>query len=156
MSLLPIQGLQDAQALATFGQAASGLGLMGRDAGKLQSFFAASAQNGALAAGPLNADSVADAVAQLQSRGVVSPGNGKLEQAASLLESAKQLGVTATNYRGQVADIHAKAQQFGLTQTGNPAGTGATAAVVEAPPNSGKAVTWNKLHVAPFTFQDVL
>jgi hypothetical protein len=156
MSLLPIQGLQDAQALATFGQAASGLGLMGRDAGKLQSFFAASAQTGALAAGQLNADAVADAVAQLQSRGVVSPGNGKLEQAASLLESAKQLGITATNYRGQVDAIHNKAQQFGLTQTGNPAGTGATVAAGEAPPNSGKAVTWNRLHVAPFTFQDVL
>jgi hypothetical protein len=157
MSGLVIQGVNDLPSVGAFTSSAANLGL-GADNEKLQTFIQAADKAGALSAGKPDMGAIDTAVFAVQGKGVLAAGPIDSHAVLTLVQSAKALGITGANAAGKIANVQKIAAQYGLSSApyvhsgSQPKSSGNH----EPPADAGKAITWRKLHFAPYPFKDIL
>jgi len=142
-------GINNLTNVAGFTQAASSLDLLNNGTTKLTSVLSSAAVAGGLGKAALTLDGAASCASEALHSGLL-PANATAKHVATLLNTAKSLGVTATNIKDKVANIITVAGKNNIYPPiqKNPA--------IEALASLGHAITCHKLKFVPYDFSDIL
>lgn len=156
--MLNTKGLNDIKSVTNFVTSSSELGLLenGQETKKLQTFLQTAASAGVLAPGKVDLEAVSNIVSTMQTEQILSEKIQEPDKILTLLNSARNLGIHTGNIPEKVTAVLQLAQQAGIKLGMQKMPGGTEQQIPGLPPDAGKAITWNRLHFAPYKFKDIL
>ncbi|GMA98762.1 contractile injection system protein, VgrG/Pvc8 family [Pelosinus sp. IPA-1] len=150
-------GKNDLSNISGFVQSASGLGLMkDENAVPLTNFLKTAADTGALSSGKLTSTAVNDCLISAVNDGVLSQGMADMNKAATLISSAKSLGLNAANIINHLPSILDKAKKQGILPQKDSSTEEKQEEKGGPPPSVGPSITSHKIRFEPYELADIL